>query len=371
MKAKEAGEVDMLKANYYHGNIIILRIFWIFFFINILAIQILGGPYLLRLALMQLMELAILLLVNFFMGYSKQASVSEEASLKTVLGELDIVTWSSEPGKNKFFFSVGIAQITGYTASDLNKRPELFRKLIHPYDLYRVRKSEKELLAGKKSIVEYRILIPNGQIRWIKNMAIPLKDRSGRVYRLEGLIIDVTREKETEEKMTRMALYDALTGLPNRSMFEKYFTYFVARNKHMPQRMAVVFIDLDAFKEVNDTLGHDKGDLLLKEVTIRLNNIFRGTDLLSRLGGDEFIALLTRITKESLIVVSERIIATFSEPFVIDGQELVIGASIGISVSPDDGEELEILIRNADQAMYGAKAKGKNTYQFYNESFEG
>lgn len=169
-----------------------------------------------------------------------------------------------------------------------------------------------------------------------------------------------------------MALYDALTGLPNRSMFEKYFDYFVARNKHLPQKMAVVFIDLDAFKEVNDTLGHDKGDLLLKEVTVRLKTIFRGTDLLSRLGGDEFIALLTRITKESLIVVSERIMAAFSEPFVIDGHELVIGASMGISVSPDDGEDLETLIRNADQAMYGAKAKGKNTYQFYNKkSFRG
>ena len=362
----------MLKANYYHGNIIILRIFWIFFFINIIAVLVLGGSYFLSLVLMQLMELAILLLVNFFMGNPKQVSSSEEASLETVLGELDIVTWSSEPGKNKFFFSAGIEQITGYSVRDFNKRPELFRKLVHPYDLFRVRESEKELLAGKKSIIEYRILISNGETRWINNMAVPLKDKSGRVYRLEGLIIDVTRAKEVEEEMTRMALYDALTGLPNRSMFEKYFDYFVARNKHLPQKMAVVFIDLDAFKKVNDTLGHETGDLLLKEVTVRLKTIFRGTDLLSRLGGDEFIALLTRITKESLIVVSERIMAAFSEPFVIDGHELVIGASMGISVSPDDGENLETLIRNADQAMYGAKAKGKNTYQFYNKkSFRG
>jgi diguanylate cyclase (GGDEF)-like protein len=136
----------------------------------------------------------------------------------------------------------------------------------------------------------------------------------------------------------------------------------------MPQKMAIIFIDLDAFKKVNDTLGHDKGDLLLKEVTVRLKTIFRGTDLLSRLGGDEFVALLTRITKESLIIVSERIKAAFSEPFVIGGHKLVIGASVGISICPDDGEELETLIRNADHAMYNAKAKGKNTYQFYNKS---
>jgi diguanylate cyclase (GGDEF)-like protein/PAS domain S-box-containing protein len=360
----------MLKANISHSNIIILRIFWIFFFINIIAVFVLGGPYFLQLVILLVIELAILLLVNYYMGKPKKYS-AEEASLGTILGELDIVTWSSEPGKNKFFISAGIEQIAGYSSGEFNKRPELFRKLVHPYDLFRVKESDKDLLAGKKSIIQYRILLPNGETRWINNMAVPLRDKSGQIYRLEGIIIDVTREKDFEEQMTRMALYDSLTGLPNRSMFEKYFAHFASRNKHMPQKMAIIFIDLDAFKKVNDTLGHDKGDLLLKEVTVRLKTIFRGTDLLSRLGGDEFVALLTRITKESLIIVSERIKAAFSEPFVIAGHKVVIGASVGISICPDDGEELETLIRNADHAMYNAKAKGKNTYQFYNKSLGG
>ncbi len=161
-----------------------------------------------------------------------------------------------------------------------------------------------------------------------------------------------------------MAFYDQLTGLPNRIMFENYFALTLAGQIHQEQKLALIFIDLDHFKQVNDELGHDVGDLLLKEVGMRIKGVMRENDLLARLGGDEFIALLSSVSHEIITLVAERIIDAFSRNFVVKGHELRVGASIGISMYPKDGRDLETLIKSADKAMYTAKKKGKNQYYF-------
>jgi len=289
-------------------------------------------------------------------------------NLETILRDMDVIFWSYDIASHRYFISPGTERLCGYTASELTNQPGLWRKLVHPYDVPRIREAENDLRAGKKIMLEHRILLADGSSHWIQNMASPLRDSGGKLYRLEGIIINVTEQKELEEKMKHLAFYDALTGLPNRSMFENYFANFITRGRFFEQKMAVVFIDLDAFKEVNDELGHDAGDIVLKEAAVRMKSLLRGCDLLSRLGGDEFVALLTRITSDSPVLVGQRIVEAFWEPFEINERSISIGVSVGISIYPDDGEDLEILIKHADEAMYMAKRRGKNTSCVYNPS---
>ena len=360
----------MRERQLYKTYILVIKGCWTVYFINLIVQLILCGGNMFNFVLVQATELIILLTATYIVLRRKWPLADGPRSLENILDELNVVTWYYEPHNNKFYISDGIEQISGYAASDFMQSPGLFKKLVHPYDVYRVGEAEKALLAGEKCVIEYRILTPDGETRWINNLAVSLGNKAGLVHRMEGLIFEVTREKELEEKMAQMAFYDALTGLPNRSMFKNYFTHFVTQSEYVPQKMAIVFIDLDSFKIVNDTLGHDKGDLLLKAIVARLRTIFRGTDLLSRLGGDEFIVLLTRISMHSLTMLIERIMQAFSEPFDVSGHRLTISASVGISICPDDGQDLETLIRNADQAMYVAKSKGKNTYHFYNQNLK-
>lgn len=292
-------------------------------------------------------------------------SASEDNILRQILDQVNIATWSFDPYKGEYFFSNSIEKICYCPAQVLMAKPELWAKMVHPYDGLLVREANKDLLAGRKNMLEYRIMMADGKVKWIQRLGIPIKGRSGKLTRIAGLIIDISEQKQMEENMKQMAFYDALTGLANRSMFEYYFKHCQASSRHFNKNLAIIFIDLDSFKKVNDELGHNAGDMLLKQVATRLKYLLRGNDLLSRIGGDEFVVLLTRVTRESLIAVAQRIIGTFAEPFEVEGRHLTIGASLGISIYPDDGEDLETLMHNADQAMYRAKKQGKNNYRFY------
>ncbi|NLW92919.1 MAG: sensor domain-containing diguanylate cyclase [Syntrophomonadaceae bacterium] len=315
------------------------------------------------------LALAVLLLVLAYSYYSRQShrpSSSSDENLKTILQHLNIFSWSYDTVAKSFKISSGTEKLCGRTARELMSRPDLIRRLVHPYDLPRVREAENDIQAGKKIMLEHRILLSDGSSRWVHSLALPLLDDKGKLYRMEGIIIDVTEQKEQEERMKHLAFYDALTGLPNRSMFENYFSNFLSRGKFYEQKMAVVFIDLDAFKGVNDELGHEAGDIVLKQSAMRMKSLLRGCDLLSRLGGDEFVALLTRIQDDSPALVGKRIVEAFWEPFIINGHSVNIGVSVGISIYPHDGADLETLIKHADEAMYMAKRRGKNTSCLYN-----
>lgn len=297
---------------------------------------------------------------------SRRSAPGSSENLKTILQHLNIISWSYDITSKSYTVSSGTEKLCGYNSDEFMSQPNLWRKLVHPYDLLRVREAEADLQAGRKIMLEHRILLANGSSRWVHNLALPLRDDRGRLYRIEGILIDVTDQKEQEERMKHLAFYDALTGLPNRSMFSNYFSNFVSRGKFFEQKMAIVFIDLDAFKGVNDELGHDTGDLVLKQAALRMKSLLRGCDLLSRLGGDEFVALLTRIQDDSPALVGKRIVEAFWEPFLINGYSINIGVSVGISIYPDDGTDLETLIKHADEAMYMAKRRGKNTSCLYN-----
>ncbi len=195
--------------------------------------------------------------------------------------------------------------------------------------------------------------------------------RDNYVYKLpHGEIVaiydDVTEEKHAEEKMQQLAHYDMLTGLPNRTLFSDRIQQAIATAKRSRERLAVMYLDLDNFKPINDTLGHDIGDLLLKEVAQRMLHCVRESDTVSRIGGDEFVLLLTTVAAEDdATQVAQKILHALNQPFEIAGRSLSVSSSIGIAIYPDHGGEEKLLIKNADTAMYHAKKNGRNGVGLY------
>ncbi|MCE5324530.1 EAL domain-containing protein [bacterium] len=183
-------------------------------------------------------------------------------------------------------------------------------------------------------------------------------------------ILDLQAELiSTRETLRQQATHDPLTGLPNRLLFGDRLTQQLAISRRKNQLTAVMYLDLDRFKFINDTLGHNFGDMLLQEVAIRLTTCLRETDTLARMGGDEFTIILTDVDiPDNATMVAQKVLEKLSKPFSLEGRELFVTASIGISISPSDGLDAETLVRNADTAMYRAKEQGRNNYHLYTES---
>ena len=178
---------------------------------------------------------------------------------------------------------------------------------------------------------------------------------------------DVTSIKEHQKELEHIAHYDPLTGLPNRLLLSDRLSYTIASANRLNNKLAVIFLDLDGFKPVNDTYGHAIGDELLRRIAKELKTVLREEDTLARLGGDEFVGMITNFKEiKECRAVLDRLIESLSAPFLINDISIHIGASIGVAIYPDDGIEGDILVRNADQAMYSAKQAGKNRYHFFN-----
>lgn len=194
----------------------------------------------------------------------------------------------------------------------------------------------------------------------------PLLDAHGVVTGTIGAALDITERKRAEEQVQHQAEYDALTDLPNRSLFDRELGSAIDRAKVAASRLAVVFLDLDNFKRVNDALGHLAGDELLRAAANRLKETVRFGDIVSRIGGDEFLLLLPGIDgREGSTCVAEKVLATLSRPFYIQGREIFTSASLGISIFPEDGADPETLIKHADAAMYRAKEAGRSGFQYH------
>jgi diguanylate cyclase (GGDEF)-like protein len=177
---------------------------------------------------------------------------------------------------------------------------------------------------------------------------------------------DISLLKQTQSKLEQLASFDTLTGLPNRRLLQDRLEQALLRSTRNRVSMALMFIDLDGFKEVNDTLGHDVGDLLLREVALRLADCARASDTIGRFGGDEFLIVLEdAVLPEDAAAVGARIVAALVAPFHLNGQVVCTAASIGIALAPADGATATILLKNADMAMYEAKRGGRNRYAFY------
>ncbi len=195
-----------------------------------------------------------------------------------------------------------------------------------------------------------------------------LRDGSGRVTHHVAMISDITAIKRSQRKLDYLARHDPLTGLPNRAALNGYLDEFVGHGDRPPRELALLYVDLDRFKNVNDSLGHHVGDKLLCALVGRLRNVVVEGTMIGRLGGDEFMLVLADDpSQEHACAVAQRIIDVLTEPFALDGYRFVIGASIGICLFPRDGQSVEELVKNADTAMYRAKDQGRNRYEVYSE----
>jgi len=218
---------------------------------------------------------------------------------------------------------------------------------------------------------DWQIIRKDGTKRYIETSVSLKKDSSGKPMGFRGIIRDITERKQAEERIEYLATHDALTGLPNRLMFSQLLNQAIQSAQRHKRQLAVFFIDLDRFKTINDSLGHEAGDQLLQEMAIRFKQSLRAVDVVGRLGGDEFIILIEDVDELSQVgTLAHKILSSAIKPMILLGEECRITASIGISVYPRDGEDEQTLMKNADMAMYFAKEKGKNNYQFYSKDIQ-
>ncbi len=229
------------------------------------------------------------------------------------------------------------------------------------------------LLNGEKlQLEETNPNILTGLTEVFLTVKIPLRRGDGSIYALCGISTDITERKDIEEHMQHMAQYDALTHLPNRALFNDRLQQAIAAAQRNKAKLALMFIDLDKFKPVNDTYGHGVGDMLLKEVAQRIQDCLRDSDTAARVGGDEFVILLPTIeTKAAANKVGEKILDALNLPFELAGHTLNIGSSIGVAIYPEHGKEEKLLVKSADIAMYHAKKNGRNNVQVYQAGMQG
>lgn len=213
---------------------------------------------------------------------------------------------------------------------------------------------------------ELRIRRADGEIRWVHVRTFGIRDRDGVVTRVGGLIRDVSAVVAQKVQLYQVTHFDGLTTLPNRMAMHERLAASVSMARRNGWLLGLLLIDLDRFKVINDTLGHAIGDELLRQAAMRLSSCLRDSDTVGRMGGDEFAVILADMdSPEMASVVARKVVEVLAEPFVIGGQELFVSASVGISLYPDDADDIDVLIRNADAAMYRAKDAGRNDYAFY------
>ena len=259
-------------------------------------------------------------------------------------------------------------EITGISQKMINLEHWLGR--IRVEDRRRTLKAWSELAQNHQSfVVEVGFEQEDNSITWTIIEASVLFDSKGEVYGYMGAISDITDLKNAQLQMENLAFYDPLTSLSNRRLFKDRLSKAVAESKRRGTFIALLYLDLDQFKRINDSLGHDAGDQLLVEFAIRLQDCVRESDTVSRIGGDEFTVLLTDIdSSHGVHSIAEKILISLSRPVMLNNQEVINTVSIGITVAPSDGDDDISLLRNADLAMYQAKAKGRNNFQFFSES---
>lgn len=229
------------------------------------------------------------------------------------------------------------------------------------------RQKDREAVGRKNANVnEEWVHGVDGAVMLLETQKTPIFDKHGKVVGVFGLSRDITELKKAQENLEHIAHHDVLTGLPNRLLLNKKLEYALQISRRAGESLAVIFLDLDRFKDINDTIGHDVGDLLLKDVAQRLHNNIRDSDICARLGGDEFVVVLSRVDqKENVHEKCEQLLQVISRPYSLQGHLLSVFASAGVAVYPDDGINVDELIRNADAALHKAKELGRNRFYHY------
>ncbi|MEM0514168.1 EAL domain-containing protein [Pseudoalteromonas sp. YIC-827] len=257
------------------------------------------------------------------------------------------------------------SRLTGYSAQEvIGKTPKLLSSGHHSAAFYHCMWQTLDRDGVWQGEIHNRRKDGDTYVEWLTIIAIQEQGDENPVY--AGIFTDITERKAAERKIAKLAYFDDLTGLPNRRLFKDRLSVALAHSQRQQQRLAVMFIDLDHFKGINDTLGHSIGDDLLKQVAQRLQHCIRSGDTLARLGGDEFTLLLNEVESvDEVISCAEEVLAQFNASFSLAQKSITVTTSIGISLYPDDGGSMETLLKHADVAMYRSKELGRNSYQLY------
>ncbi|MBE9610457.1 bifunctional diguanylate cyclase/phosphodiesterase [Chitinilyticum piscinae] len=301
---------------------------------------------------------------------AEQAVIKSEQQLRLALeasntGLFDLPL----EGRRAAITSPEYDRMLGYQPGELAETFDKWKDQVHPQDREQTIGALRDYFVGNSTqfAVEYRRRLKSGEYRWFLSRGRFVEfDYRGKPTRLIGTMTDITERKEAQERITELANFDLVTGLANRNLLRDELRLALAAAERFGRHLAVLFLDLDRFKTINDSLGHTAGDMVLSQVASRLRAEVGKADILARLGGDEFVVVLTDIAGPlAASAIADRILASFAVPFELEAGGFASSTSIGISIFPDDGADADTLIRNADVAMYQAKASGRGNYQFF------
>jgi diguanylate cyclase (GGDEF)-like protein/PAS domain S-box-containing protein len=308
---------------------------------------------------------------NIILTERKQAELllqETETKLRLAIEIAQLGFWEWNLETNEVYFSPQWKKQLGYQDHEVPHRIEEWESRIHPADRARVMVQLHAYLRAPSADyeVELRFKHRDGSYRWIQARAQVVRDDGGHALRMIGTHVDISEHKEREEQVRLFAQHDRLTKLPNRALTFESAERWLSAAQRTGTLFAVLYIDLDDFKPINDTYGHHIGDEVLKEVALRLKSSFRSHDIMGRLGGDEFLVIVTQLDSAlSAAHAAAHAVHELSLPYQIGDLVLQTSPSIGISTFPEDGTNIETLMRNADSAMYEAKQNGKGVYRFF------
>ena len=298
-------------------------------------------------------------------GQAQPGYVDVVRRYRTLVEQLPLVVYidALDAASSNLFTSPQIEPLLGYTIDEWKSDATLFVRTLHPEDRDRVLTAHARTHATLEPLsVEYRLLARDGRVVWVRDEGVVVLGDAGEPLYLQGYLLDVTAEREAQEQLRQMALYDPLTGLANRAFFHEQLQQATALRKQDGEQTALLFIDLNHFKEVNDRFGHDMGDAVLARLGRRIQHGVRAGDAAARLGGDEFAVVLSSVTEAAEAAkAAERLLERIVEQIDLGAEVVAVAASIGIAL----GDEPEVLLKEADAAMYRAKATRDAGYAFF------
>ncbi|HYY03854.1 MAG TPA: EAL domain-containing protein [Gaiellaceae bacterium] len=293
-----------------------------------------------------------------------------ERRYRTLVEQLPLVVYCDalDESSSNIFTSRQIEPLLGYSVDEWQTDAELFVRTLHPDDRDRVIAAHTRTHRTHEPLsMEYRLISRTEEVVWVRDEGVVVCDEDGEPLYLQGYLLDITIEREAQEQLRRQALYDSLTGLANRAFFHEQLDQAVAMRKESYQQTALVYVDLNEFKEINDQHGHSVGDEVLATLGSRIKGLIRAGDSVARLGGDEFAVLLSVISEPTeAAVVAERLLEHIQRPIDVTDRQFTVKASIGIAI----GGSAPDLLKQADAAMYRAKSQADSDYAFYDEELD-
>ncbi|MGH8439144.1 MAG: diguanylate cyclase domain-containing protein [Pseudomonas sp.] len=277
-----------------------------------------------------------------------------------------IGTWDWDIDTEQLYWSDAIYPMFGFQVGEIVPSYERFCASVHPDDRDQVRAGELRCIeTGENHDEEYRVVWPDGSIRWLRETGNVVCNRQGKAVKMIGVVRDITEEKAWASQLQNLAHNDALTGLPNRLVFEQRLALALEKARNSNTRVALAFIDLNDFKTINDRSGHAIGDQVLKFTAKRLKQMLRTADTVARIGGDEFVLILEGFSsgvgmEDEVRLLCANVIESLAFPMIVSGELLQVGTSVGVAIYPDHAASMDTLIHLADLAMYEAKRSGEN-----------